>query len=480
MMKRLRFWQSLCDLLFSSTGRRWPAGPDEGGSPHALSVPHHPLIASLRSALLPAGEKRERVVAPVAEGGKSLLIVLALLALLLPYPALALDKPAVEQQFQLWLQKDLWPEAAKSGVSKATFGSAFADIHLNWDLPDLLPPGAKPPKDQAQSQAEFSAPGAYFSEKRLQGLAGTGRSLAATHAATLRKIEKTYGVPGAIVLAIWGRESGYGRANIPHPAIEVLATKAFMSTRKDLFRRELIAALHILDSGDIKAAQMKGSWAGAMGQPQFMPTSFLKYAVDFDGDGHRDIWTSVPDTLGSIANYLVQKGWQPGRGWGFEVSIPDNVSCAQEGPDLAKPLAHWADLGIARISGKGFPKAELKADSMMLVPAGRHGPEFIVSPNFYVIKEYNNSDLYALFIGNLADRIGANGGAFKGAWGDVGKMLRSDVQRMQTALVTKGYDVGKPDGLAGYKTRRSLGDWQAKNGQTPSCFPDAALKAALK
>ncbi|HEV7434463.1 MAG TPA: lytic murein transglycosylase, partial [Pseudorhizobium sp.] len=307
-----------------------------------------------------------------------------------------------------------------------------------------------------------------------------GRSLAGQYADTLRRVEATYGVPGRIIVAIWGRESGFGRAKLPHSAIEVLATKAFMSTRKDMFRSELIAALHMIEGGDISASRMMGSWAGALGQPQFMPSSYLKYAVDFDGDGRRDIWDSVPDSLASIANYLAQEGWQRGRDWGYEVSIPTSVTCAQEGPDLAKPISSWASLGIERISGRPFPADELQAQGMMLVPAGRHGPEFIVTPNFYVIKEYNNSDLYALFIGNLADRIAYGSGAFQADWGNVGKMLRSDVLAMQKALVAKGYDVGKVDGLAGYKTRRSLGDWQAKNGLQPTCYPEQSLKARLK
>ena len=402
------------------------------------------------------------------------------IALSLPLPAIAASKTQIENQFKTWVQNDLWPEAAAAGVSKASFARAFSGVTLNWELPDLVPPGSRPAKERKQSQAEFSSPGAYFSEKRLKGLAGSGRSLASSHAATLKRVEKAYGVPGPIILAVWGRESGYGKAKIPHSAVEVLATKAFMSTRKDLFRKELIAALQIVERGDIAPEQLKGSWAGAMGQPQFMPSSYLQYAVDFDGDGRRDIWNSVPDSLASIANYLKQKGWQEGRGWGYEVSIPDSVSCAQEGPDLAKPVAHWSSLGITRISGKAFPKAEMKADGMMLVPAGRHGPEFIVSPNFYVIKEYNNSDLYALFIGNLADRIAYGSGAFHGEWGDVGKMLRSEVLAMQKNLVAQGYDVGKADGLAGFKTRRSLGDWQQKNGITPTCFPDPSLKAKLR
>ncbi|WP_246453964.1 lytic murein transglycosylase [Rhizobium soli] len=393
---------------------------------------------------------------------------------------MAQNKPDVEKQFQRWIASDLGPEARKTGISERTMKTAFSGISLNWSLPDLVPPGSKPPKSQDQSQAEFSSPGAYFSEKRLQGLAATGRGLASTHAATLKRIEAAYGVPGEIVVAIWGRESGFGKARLPYSALEVLATKAFMSTRKPMFREELIAALTMIERGDVDAATMKGSWAGALGQPQFMPTSYLKYAVDFDKDGHPDIWNSVPDALASIAHYLQQEGWQRGRDWGFEVSIPAKVSCAQEGPDLAKPISAWAATGITRISGKAFPTADLKASGMMLVPAGRNGPEFVVTPNFYVLKEYNNSDLYALFIGNLADRIAHGAGAFEGSWGDVGKMLRSDVLAMQKALVAKGYDVGNVDGLPGFKTRRALGDWQAKNGLTPTCYPDASLKSRLK
>jgi lytic murein transglycosylase len=207
-----------------------------------------------------------------------------------------------DAEFNAWLKKEIWPEARKAGISQKTLEATLSGLSISWNLPDLVIPGQKPPKEQSQSQAEFSSPGAYFSEKRLQGLASTGRSLAATHAATLRRIEAKYGVPGDIVVAIWGRESGFGRAKLPHSVVDVLATKAYMSTRKEMFRAELIDALKIVESGDIAASRMMGSRAGALGQPQFMPSSYLKYAVDFDGDGHRDIWKSVPEALASIAN----------------------------------------------------------------------------------------------------------------------------------------------------------------------------------
>tara|TARA_R110002020_G_scaffold6352_6_gene26774 strand:+ start:2813 stop:4063 length:1251 start_codon:yes stop_codon:yes gene_type:complete len=397
-----------------------------------------------------------------------------------PEPSHAATKAGVDAQFRQWLEADLWPEASRSGVSKPVFERAFSGVSLDWDLPDLAPPGFPKPKSRAQSQAEFKSPGAYFSEKSLQGLAASGRSLMQQHAGVLGRIEQRYGVPASIIVAIWGRESGFGRAKIPHSAVRVLATKAFMSTRPELFRREILAALQILERGDVPASAMKSSWAGAMGQPQFLPSSYLEHAVDFDGDGKRDIWNSTADSLASIANYLAQKGWVRGRDWGFEAVIPEGVTCALEGPDRAKPIAALTDMGIIRISGRPFPDHERRAPGMVLVPAGTFGPEFVVTPNFYVIKEYNNSDLYALFIGNLADRIAHGGGAFVTPWANTGAMLRSDIARLQSSLESQGYDVGGADGLPGYKTRRSIGEWQARNGEKPTCFPSPALLKALR
>ena len=392
----------------------------------------------------------------------------------------AATKAGVEAQFRQWLETDLWPEAKRLGVSRQVYDRAFADVSLDWDLPDLAPPGFPKPKQRAQSQAEFRSPGAYFNEKSLQGLAASGRSLMKQHASLLRRIEDRYGVPASIIIAIWGRESGFGRAKIPHSAVRVIATKAFMSTRPDLFRKEILAALQILERGDVPASAMKGSWAGAMGQPQFLPSSYLDHAVDFDGDGKRDIWNSTADSLASIANYLARSGWVRGRDWGFEAVIPQGVTCALEGPDRARPISELTGMGIIRISGRPFPEHERRAPGMVLVPAGIFGPEFVVTPNFYVIKEYNNSDLYALFIGNLADRIAHGGGAFVTRWQDIGTMLRSDIARLQTSLERQGYDVGGADGLPGYKTRRSIGEWQAKNGQKPTCFPTASLLKTIR
>jgi len=409
-----------------------------------------------------------------------ILSVFCIAAAFAAQPSHAATKAGVEAEFRQWLDANLWPEARRSGVSRAVFDRAFSGVSLDWDLPDLAPPGFPRPKERAQSQAEFRSPGAYFSEKSLQGLAATGRSLMQQHAGTLARIEQRYGVPASIIVAIWGRESGFGRAKIPHSAVRVLVTKAFMSTRTDLFRREILAALKILERGDIPASAMKSSWAGAMGQPQFLPSSYLDHAVDFDGDGKRDIWNSTADSLASIANYLAQSGWVRGRDWGFEAVIPQGVTCALEGPDRARPIEALTDMGIIRISGRPFPDHERSAPGMVLVPAGTFGPEFVVTPNFYVIKEYNNSDLYALFIGNLADRIAHGVGAFVTPWRGTGSMLRSDIAKLQASLEKQGYDVGGADGLPGYKTRRSIGEWQGRNGETPTCFPTPALLKSLR
>jgi lytic murein transglycosylase len=418
-----------------------------------------------------------------AEGGRQgyrvlLAAVLAILTLVgLASPATAAP---IDDQFRTWLGNDLWPEAKAAGISQKTFDAAFAGVKPNLKLPDLVMPGKKPKTPKKQHQAEFGSPGSYFAEKTVKAVTAGGRSRAASNAKTLAAIEARYGVPGEIVLAVWGRESGFGAAKLPYDAFEVLGTKAFMATRKDMFRKEVLAALEIVQRGLVARNAMKSSWAGALGQPQFMPTSFLKHAVDFDGDGHPDIWNSTPDTLASIANYLVNYGWQKGRDWGFEVAVPQSVSCSLEGPDRGKPISQWAAMGIARINGKAFPGHEAKAEGFLLMPAGRNGPAFIVTPNFYVLKEYNMSDLYALFIGHGADRIAYGDRTFSGSWGAVGGLYRSDIAALQRSLEGKGYDVGSADGLPGFKTRRSIGDWQAKSGLKPTCFPDAELVKALK
>ena len=253
----------------------------------------------------------------------------------------------IDDQFRAWLaRRSLAGGQGERASRRTTFDAAFAGVKPNLKLPDLVMPGEKAKTPKKQHQAEFGSPGNYFAEKTIGAVAAGGRARAGQYAAgRWPRSKSATACRASVVLAIWGRESGFGAAKIPYDAFEVLGTKAFLPTRKDMFRTEVLAALDIVERGLAPRAAMSSSWAGALGQPQFMPTSFLKHAVDFDGDGQPDIWNSVPDTLASIANYLVDYGWVKGRDWGFEVTVPDSVSCALEGPDQGKKIADWAAHG---------------------------------------------------------------------------------------------------------------------------------------
>ncbi|WP_193227556.1 type II toxin-antitoxin system ParD family antitoxin [Aureimonas psammosilenae] len=382
-----------------------------------------------------------------------------------------------EASFRRFLDTDIWPAAKARGVPRGVFDEAFRGVKPNLKLPDLVLPGEKPKIEEKSSQAEFRDPAAYFDDKSLTRLAAKGRTLLADNRATLATVERRYGVPAPILLAIWAKESNFGAAKIPYDAFEVLGTKAWASRRKEMFREELLAALDIVADGHLKVSEMRSSWAGALGQPQFMPSKFKDYAVDFDGDGRRDIWRSTPDTLASIAHYLQASGWQAGRGWGAEASVPASLSCTGEGPDKGRPVSDLAKAGAASISKAGFGKPDAKAHLMM--PAGRMGPAFVATPNFYTIKVYNNSDLYALFIGQLADRIAGTGGAFKTPWRTADGLSRGQTARLQEKLIAKGYDVGGADGFPGFKTRRSIGEAERTLGMPETCWPNAALASKL-
>ena len=395
-------------------------------------------------------------------------------------PTPAQTRAETEALYRAWLADTIWPRAQRLGVSRETFDAAFAGVTLNWDLPDLVPPGQEAATPKVQRQAEFGTPAKYFSRGSIDGATSVGRQMASRHAATLSRVEAQTGVPGRIVLGIWGRESGYGRVAIRHDAFEVLGTKGFMSTRAPYFTDELLAALQIAEAGLVPARNMKSSWAGALGQPQFMPSNVLEHAADGDGDGRADIWGSEADTIASIAAYLQHHGWNAGRDWGFEVTVPASVSCTLEGPDQGRRISDWAAMGITRVSGRPFPEAEARGEGYLLMPAGRYGPAFIVTPNFYVLKDYNMSDLYALFVGHVGDRIQYGMGDFSGAWGDVGGLYRSDIAGMQRALEGMGHDVGGADGLPGFRTRRSIGRWQEAQGMSATCFPRAEMKAVLR
>jgi lytic murein transglycosylase len=379
----------------------------------------------------------------------------------------------VEDQFREWLAGTVWPDAQRQGLSRATFDRALVPLTLDWSLPELQPPGQTIPRDD-QRQAEFQSPGRYFSEGQLTSLATAGRNLLTQWANAPTMIEQRHGVPREIIVAIWGRESHFGRVRPKHQAVRVLATQAFMGRRHTLYYPELLAALLILEQNHWPEDTLLSSWAGAMGQPQLLPSKFLRYAIDADEDGRRDIWHSVPDSLASIANYLREHGWKPEQGWGMEVHVPASVSCTLEGPRQGRPLREWGQLGLTRADHALLPNENSDATAFLLMPAGRLGPAFLVSENFYALKQYNESDLYALFIGHLADRL-RGGSGFRATWAPTDPMRRGDIWVMQERLQVQGHDVGKVDGLIGFATRTAIGQWQTRNQRAETCFPDAAL-----
>ncbi len=287
-------------------------------------------------------------------------------------------------------------------MSRATFDTAVRGLEPDLSLPDLAIPGRvqAPP-----GQAEFvQTPADYLKESSFDRLAAQGRKLLAQHQATLARIEQEFGVPGPVVLAIWGRETDFGRYKLPHDAIRVLATQAYTGRRADFFRNEFLAALKMLQDG-VPRAQMRASWGGAIGLTQFLPSEFYKYGVDFDGDGRVDIWNSVPDALASAAKQLAGKGWERGKTWAYEVRVPANTDCTIADPDRTAPLADWLKRGFAPAYDRKARSADLAEPASLLLPAGIYGPGFLILRNYYVIKDYNFSDLYVLFVGHLTDRI---------------------------------------------------------------------------
>jgi len=290
-------------------------------------------------------------------------------------------------------------------------------------------------------------------------------------------IAARYGVPAQVLVAIWGMESNYGSFVGAIPTIDALATLGFEGRREDWARGQLLAALRILQNRDIDRAQMIGSWAGAMGQTQFLPSNFLAYAVDADGDGRRDIWNSLADVMASTANFLASSGWQVGQPWGLEVRLPPGFDYARADPDVRQPTTKWTDEGVQAMDGAPLPAL---ADSSILLPAGARGPAFLVGPNFRTILRYNNSTSYALAVGLLAQRL-AGGPAMQTPWPrDLQLLSRSQLLVLQTALNERGFDSGTPDGMMGTATRRSVGRYQLSLGLPADGYPTLDLLQRLQ
>ena len=360
---------------------------------------------------------------------------------------------------------ELKSSALAKGVSAATFTSATQGLEANMEVIGFL-----------DAQPEFKTPiwdylAALVDDERVSD----GRSRMSQNASAFSTAQARFGVDPATIAAVWGVESDFGKGFGKRPIIQSLATLSCFGRRQAFFRGEFVAALKILEHGDVNPADFNGSWAGAFGHTQFMPSTFLTNAVDLDGDGRRDIIGSIPDALGSTANYLKRSGWSTGRPWGFEVRLPAGYS-GPSGRTNKQPMASWAARGITRLDGHA-----LGDDSAgLLIPAGPNGPAFLVTHNFDAIYAYNAAESYALAIALLSDRLrGGAGMATPWPNGERG-LSRVERRELQGLLKTRGYDIGNADGVLGTKSRQAISDYQGRAGLTANGSASARVLEALR
>jgi membrane-bound lytic murein transglycosylase B len=364
--------------------------------------------------------------------------------------------------------ESLWPAAARRGVTRATFQTYALSQTPDLKIMELL-----------DAQPEFTKSfwdylDLLVTDARIE----KGREILAQNRAIFDAVEKTYGVDRYVVTAIWGIESNFGTAGGERPVIRSTATLACIGRRQDYFREEFLSALEIVNRGDVLPEHLKGSWAGAFGPTQFMPTAFKRYAVDFDGDGRRDVVDSIPDVIASTANNLKKDGWAPGQTWGYEVVVPQSFNFMLADRSHQMTMAEWERLGIKRAGDKPFPRPTDRA--YLLVPAGARGPGFLMLNNFRTIMKYNPSEAYAMAIGHLADRM-RGGTPFLQEWPRYERVLsRVERYEMQQLLAARGYDVGQPDGHLGGKTRSALRSFQTAVGQVPDGFASASVLDRLR
>ncbi|MHB1206647.1 MAG: lytic murein transglycosylase [Rhodospirillaceae bacterium] len=397
-------------------------------------------------------------------------------------PVAAAPAPAdTKPSFAAWLE-DARREALTRGIRPATVTAAMTGLE---PIPRVIELDGRQP-EFTQTFTRYLA-GALAQSRINEGLAMMER-----HRALLASLEQKYGVPGRFLVSFWGLETAYGRLPGDFPVVGSLATLAYDGRRGAFFRTEMFNALTILDHGDITVERMKGSWAGAMGNTQFMPSTFLRYAVDEDGDGRMDIWGSVPDALASAANYLKNLGWDKTRTWGREVTLPANfdaglASLDTDARETVKPLKEWAKLGITKTGGEGplskdgarSPRAggalpAQEVDAALVLPGGVRGPAFLVYDDFRVIMKWNRSTSYALAVGLLADRFAGAGPLVAGGQNDP-PLTRDDVLQLQSDLVTLGFLKTTPDGVLGPMSRQAARSFQRANGLPADGYVDAAL-----
>lgn len=382
----------------------------------------------------------------------------------LPEPAVA----AAKLSFADW-RALLRSDAIAAGIDPALFDRAFAGVSPN---PDVLVADS--------SQPEFTRPVWEYLDGAVSPLRVTrGQSLLLQHGNTLARIEQRYGVDRETLVAVWGLESNFGSNIGTHNVIRSLATLAYEGRRQVFWRSQLLAVLQILQHGDITPQRLVGSWAGAMGQTQFMPTTYNEHAVDFDGDGRRDLWTSSADALASAAHYLQASGWQKGQPWGYEVRLPQAFDYSLADPEVRRSLAEWTALGIEPLTP---PSQQLASETMatLLLPAGHRGPAFLLLSNFRSILKYNNSTSYALAIGLLSDSL-RGGQGVRAAWPREERQLgRSERIELQELLAQNGLEPGPADGIIGANTRKAVRAFQLRLGWPADGYPTQELLVRLR
>jgi len=366
--------------------------------------------------------------------------------------------------YEYWLDKFLLPSLKQKFNNHKVIDEIY--VHLKSKIASVMKIKKILNEDK---QAEFSEPAKYFNKELISHKTSSGKKKAKTLEKLLNNLENIYGVDRNILLAIWANESFFGRVMPKLDALQVLSLLSFSSKNRIFYLSELIYLIDFAIESKNDVRELKVSKAGALGQPQFLPSTLVKFAVDYDNDGTKDIWNNPSDTLASIANYLNKFGWDNDFEWGYEVRLSENISCYLEGPDHSRSLIQWEKLGVSRFKEKDFPKDDLKNSYSLMFPAGIYGPIYLVSKNFYAIKKYNNSDLYALSVGFIGDKIKYNSHDFFKRWDTTENFTKKEIMELQEKLSAK-YDVGGIDGLIGHKTRRAIGIYQKDNNLRQTCW----------
>ena len=371
-----------------------------------------------------------------------------------------------DDEFSGWLD-GVRREALARGIRAETLHEALDGLE---PIPRVL--------EMDRKQPEFTQTfWRYLDGRVTEGRINRGRALLQTHQKLLETVEKRYGVQARFLVAFWALETNFGDYIGSFPVIGSLATLAYDPRRSDFFRAELLDALTIIDEGHISAANMLGSWAGAMGQPQFMPSTFVHYAIDQDGDGRRDIWHSLPDVFASAANFLAESGWRGDETWGREVRLPADFDLDLAGLEVKKSLAAWQVLGVRKANGEDLPRTDLHG--AIILPAGYGGPAFLIYNNFQTILRWNRSDLYAIAVGHLADRLIGREPFQTPRPTSEERLSREQVEKIQELLAAMGYDPGPIDGVFGSQTRQAIKKFQRTAKLPADGYPTPELLEVL-